>query len=105
MQSFARLQKKLLASAHRLLADGGRLVYSTCTYNGAENEDVVRWALANLAGLRLAEARPRLGRPAFGMDDPLGAMQRFGPCSSTSVAGVDTDTIGFFICCFVKADQ
>jgi 16S rRNA (cytosine1407-C5)-methyltransferase len=42
------LQRKLLATATRLLAPGGRLLYSTCTTNVAENEDQTRFALDNL---------------------------------------------------------
>ncbi len=43
-----RLQRELLARAARLLAPGGRLLYSTCTTNPAENEDQVAWAVAGL---------------------------------------------------------
>jgi 16S rRNA (cytosine1407-C5)-methyltransferase len=39
------LQQKLLATATRLLMPGGRLLYSTCTTNVAENEDQTRFAL------------------------------------------------------------
>lgn len=42
------LQRTLLATAARLLAPGGRLLYSTCTTNTAENEDQTRFALDSL---------------------------------------------------------
>jgi len=42
------LQRRLLAEAARLLAPGGRLVYSTCTTNPLENEDQVRYAQEEL---------------------------------------------------------
>ncbi len=42
------LQRKLLATATALLAPGGRLLYSTCTTNVAENEDQTRFALDTL---------------------------------------------------------
>ncbi len=42
------LQRKLLATAVRLLAPGGKLLYSTCTTNVAENEDQTRFALDTL---------------------------------------------------------
>lgn len=42
------LQKKLLETAANLLAPGGRLLYSTCTTNVAENEDQTRFALDHL---------------------------------------------------------
>lgn len=36
-------QREILEAAVRLVRPGGRLVYSTCTYNPAENEENVRW--------------------------------------------------------------
>lgn len=44
----AALQKKLLESAFKALKPGGILVYSTCTLNKFENEEVVNYALQNL---------------------------------------------------------
>ena len=42
-----RLQRDLLLRAFDLLAPGGTLVYSTCTYNPDENESVVQSLLEN----------------------------------------------------------
>ena len=39
----AERQKEILAEAAGLVRPGGRLVYSTCTYNPAENEENVQW--------------------------------------------------------------
>lgn len=41
----ARRQQDILAAAAALVRPGGRLVYSTCTYNPLENEMNVRWML------------------------------------------------------------
>jgi NOL1/NOP2/sun family putative RNA methylase len=41
----AARQRQILAHALRMLRPGGRLVYSTCTFNPIENEQVVTWAL------------------------------------------------------------
>ncbi len=41
------LQKEILVAASRLVRPGGRLVYSTCTIEPEENEDVVQWFLRN----------------------------------------------------------
>ncbi len=38
-----QLQRRLLVSAYRCLAPGGKLVYSTCTINRRENEDNAAW--------------------------------------------------------------
>jgi 16S rRNA C967 or C1407 C5-methylase (RsmB/RsmF family) len=42
----AKRQKRILADAAQLVAGGGGLVYSTCTYSPEENEQVVEWLLA-----------------------------------------------------------
>lgn len=39
----AERQREILADAARLVRPGGRLVYSTCTYNPAENEENAGW--------------------------------------------------------------
>lgn len=39
----AERQRDILAAAVRMVRPGGRLVYSTCTYNPAENEENARW--------------------------------------------------------------
>ncbi|MGT2715303.1 RsmF rRNA methyltransferase first C-terminal domain-containing protein [Streptococcus respiraculi] len=41
----AVLQKEILASAIEMLATGGYLVYSTCTWAPEENEEIVHWLL------------------------------------------------------------
>ncbi|WP_459874938.1 RsmB/NOP family class I SAM-dependent RNA methyltransferase [Desulfothermus naphthae] len=43
-----KLQRELLTKAFRLLKPGGKLVYSTCTTNRAENEDQIKWAVNEL---------------------------------------------------------
>ena len=54
------LQQKLLRRACALLAPGGRLVYSTCTTNVAENEEQVRFAVDTL-GLEPVAITPPAG--------------------------------------------
>ena len=41
----AERQREILRQAARLVRPGGRLVYSTCTYNPEENEQNARWFL------------------------------------------------------------
>ncbi|MBI4875266.1 MAG: hypothetical protein HY822_11595 [Acidobacteria bacterium] len=48
LESLHATQVRLLASARELLAPGGKLVYSTCSLEAEENEDVVREVIGNL---------------------------------------------------------
>jgi 16S rRNA C967 or C1407 C5-methylase (RsmB/RsmF family) len=45
-QKFSNLQKKIVLKAATMLRPGGRMVYSTCTLNPQENEEVVAELLA-----------------------------------------------------------
>ncbi len=47
IESLAALQRKMLATAAEYVADGGCLVYSTCTVSRAENEDNAAWFAQN----------------------------------------------------------
>ena len=48
VQELNKMQKKLIKSAYEALKPGGILVYSTCTLNKDENENVLNWALNEL---------------------------------------------------------
>ena len=43
----SKLQRKLFESGYKALKKGGTLVYSTCTLNKKENEEIIDWALRN----------------------------------------------------------
>ncbi|MFZ5810725.1 MAG: RsmB/NOP family class I SAM-dependent RNA methyltransferase [Thermodesulfobacteriota bacterium] len=82
------LQRRLLRTAAGLLAPGGRLMYSTCTTNPAENEDQIRFALDTLP-LTLAPLSAPPGTAA-------------APSSLDGVLRVDTTGHGgqgFFLAC------
>ena len=46
----AARQKRILADVWPALREGGWLLYSTCTYEAAENDDNLAWAAATLGG-------------------------------------------------------
>lgn len=52
---FARLQREILRDAVGLLAPGGRLLYSTCTFSPKENEQSVEYLLGLDDSLSLVE--------------------------------------------------
>lgn len=47
LKAISKLQKGLLNAALSALKDGGEMIYSTCTFFGAENEEVIENALAS----------------------------------------------------------
>ena len=51
----AQLQKEILSDGLKMLAPGGQLIYSTCTWSPEENEGVVAWILENYPDLELVE--------------------------------------------------
>lgn len=88
------LQRKLLTEATRLLAPGGRLVFSTCTTNVDENEAQVRYA-ADVLGLEPVPLEPF---PGFVFAQPLLP----GCEGSLRVDGDASAAQGFFIACLRK---
>ena len=111
LNSFPKLQRQIFSTAVKLLKRGGFLVYSTCTFAKAENEDMVRWALQEFPNLRLEETLPKIGsRGLFsksledGNEDrhslterQAEMVQRFSKTDNPLA-----DSIGFFIAKFVK---
>jgi len=63
------LQTRILDAAARLVKQGGRLVYSTCSVLDEENVDIVRAFLASHSDFQLLDARQILARQ--GADVPL----------------------------------
>lgn len=106
--SFTKLQKKLMATAAKLLKTGGILVYSTCTIFEAENELNVVWFLDNYAHqFELVEAKPIFGGPGLptkGLkNEQCQLIQRFGPSlNGNEREDFFNNFIGFFICKFRK---
>jgi len=58
-------QLKILESAKKALRSGGILVYSTCTFSKAENEDVIEKFLENNPDFELLESNENFGRASL----------------------------------------
>lgn len=53
IENLASIQKDLLQVASQLVKKGGRLVYSTCTIDKTENQEIVEWFLNEQADFEL----------------------------------------------------
>ena len=83
------LQYRILCNARRYLKDGGRLVYSTCTLNPAENEEVCRSFLSECREFESVTVLP----DADGVRSTEGFLTLMPHISGTD---------GFFIAAFEK---
>jgi len=112
-------QRKLMKEAVRLVKPGGTLVYSVCTMNPDEGENVVAYALRELApssGIELVDALPGLkedmspaksGLTTADLDShSCSLVRRFTPpirgdeCSGVTAAIMDVPA--FFLAKFIK---
>ena len=96
VNELVKTQKKLFKSAYEALKPGGTLVYSTCTLNKLENEQIIDWALNNfnIKQERIdLDIKPSV--PAFsnGFDKNVGKAIRILPSK---------DMEGFFVAKFTK---
>jgi len=94
VKALLALQRTLLATAARLLAPGGRLLYSTCTTNVAENEDQTRFALDELPLRPVSLAPP----PGFVFEAP----RRPDLSGVLRVDGEASAAQGFYLALFEK---
>ncbi|MBO5666523.1 MAG: RsmB/NOP family class I SAM-dependent RNA methyltransferase [Firmicutes bacterium] len=83
-------QKDILTDAFEMLAPGGTLVYSTCTFAPEENEAVVLWVLRNYPDVEVLPADPQQlfaeGRPDWIAED-------FG-CETVDLTEQEKEAIG-----------
>lgn len=85
----AQRQQRILADAWPALKPGGLLIYSTCSYSTAENEDIKNWLVREMN----AEVRQILLNADWGITESQGGY-RFWP---DKAAGE-----GFFMACVQK---
>lgn len=50
---FAPIQKRLIQACINMLKDGGMLVYSTCTFDVREDEEIIQYALDNNSNIKV----------------------------------------------------
>lgn len=100
-QVLARLQRELLRAAAALLKPGGRLMYSTCTTNVAENEEQAAWALGELP-LALAPLPTPAGFTPVAPALPLDGVLRIGGQGRPGGDAPGGEGQGFFLAHFVK---
>jgi 16S rRNA (cytosine967-C5)-methyltransferase len=88
LRDLSRRQKQLLSNAAQVVKPGGRLIYSTCSVEPDENEEVVQTFLENNDAFRLGQLAVD---PSF--LTPLGAARTWPHRQGTD---------GFFICAFER---
>ena len=95
----AKLQKDLIKTAYKCLKVGGFLVYSTCSLEVEENEEVIDFALKN-TGFEVIDTSLKIGDEGLTktydrtLDSSISKCRRFWPHK--------TGTEGFFIAKLVK---
>jgi 16S rRNA (cytosine967-C5)-methyltransferase len=89
---FVTVQLAILRAALGMLADGGRLLYSTCSVLPEENDEVIAAILAANPGVRPA-ALPAAGQVPGALE------QRFGV---QLLPGAAAGTDGFYYACLEK---
>lgn len=58
---YAPLQRQILDCAVQMLAPGGKLVYSTCTFDWDEDEGTIEWILAKYPEMTIVPKKPEYG--------------------------------------------
>ncbi|WP_456478424.1 NOL1/NOP2/sun family putative RNA methylase [Geoglobus ahangari] len=103
VEALSRLQKSLIMAAYKALKPGGVLVYSTCTLDPEENEEVVDYLLSNTdARLERIDLPVKSREPVTEFrgkryDEKVRKCLRIHP--------QDNDTEGFFVAKVVKPDE
>jgi 16S rRNA (cytosine967-C5)-methyltransferase len=82
LQDFVATQRRILASAARLVKAGGRLVYATCSLLREENEDQLQWFLENVPGFQALRIDQVWDEAVGGPSPPAGAVLRLSPAAS-----------------------
>lgn len=100
VESLSKLQKSMLMSAYYALKPGGTMVYSTCSFDPVEDEEVVDYLLSNTdAQLEDIDLNVYSHNPILRFDG-----KEFDPMveKCLRIHPQDNDTEGFFVAKVVK---
>jgi NOL1/NOP2/sun family putative RNA methylase len=67
IKEMVEVQRELLKAAASALADGGTLVYSTCSLEPEENEEQIAWLLGKYPALTLVDTGLSIGEPGYSL--------------------------------------
>lgn len=98
VKELSKIQKKLFISAYKALKPNGTMVYSTCTLNQEENEQILDWAIKNL-NLKLVDIKIEIKGAEYANNDDL------DKSINKAIRILPTkETEGFFVAKLVKGD-
>jgi 16S rRNA (cytosine967-C5)-methyltransferase len=103
LAEFHALQVSLLTNALEMLKPGGRLVYSTCSMEPEENENVVEEVLRKNAGVRLVAGLAAAASLGGRLVDGVDASSFFGSDEYFRTSPSSHRTDGFFATILEKA--
>ncbi len=98
-----RLQTEMLAAGIAQLARGGRLVYSTCSLEREENEEVVAEVMLGTPSVRRVEARMGAQALAPHLAPGVSAAELFDDLGNFRTSPPDQHTDGFFAAILEKS--
>lgn len=101
LKAIVRLQKGLLNAALNALKDGGEMIYSTCTFFRAENEEVIENALNSHFEVEILP----LDFGQFFADLKAFGVPKIKPCKYGALILPDEIYSGFYICKLKKLRQ
>ena len=80
----ARRQRAILTSAQRAVKPGGQLVYSTCSFSPAENEENARWFVSEFSDFELMEEQHLYPHTSLGEGQYAARFRRRGASLETA---------------------
>lgn len=58
---YQKIQKEILSEAYAMLKNGGKMVYSTCTFSVCEDEEVIQWFLDTYEDMKVCPVERKEG--------------------------------------------